>query len=332
MLPFNPFGGEFAVTRRFIRFAAAAAVVSLLAAGCASANRSGAPGSVEKPNLTVAMVPADDTAGWYIAQQEGLFAKQGLHVTIDPAISSETAIKQQLEGKYDVTDGNYVSYIQAVVQDHADLEIFAAGSIMEPRCQEVVVPAGSPVKDVAQLKGKTIGVNVPKNIGTLLVGALLRDNGMTVQQVHFKYIAFPLMAKALQNHQIDAAWLPEPFVTGAEEQIGAEPIADLDSGATQSLPISGYVVTRTWAHKYPRTLAALRRALEQAQRIADTDPSAVEKAMAHYAPGVSATAAAVMAEPDFPLDTDTVLIQRVANLMQQFGLLQQHFDVASMIG
>jgi NitT/TauT family transport system substrate-binding protein len=319
------------VTRRFIQFSAAAAVVSLLAAGCADANGSAAPGSVEKSNLTVAMVPADDTAGWYIAQQQGLFAKQGLHVTIEPAISSETAIQQQLAGKYDVTDGNYVSYIQAVAQDHADLEIFAAGSIMEPGCQEVVVPAGSPIKSVAGLKGKTIGVNVPKNIGTLLVSALLRDNGMSVQEVHFKYIAFPLMAKALQDHQIDAAWLPEPFVTGAEEQIGAEPLADLDSGASQSLPISGYVVTKAWAHKYPRTLAALRRALVQAQRIADTKPSAVEMAMARYS-GVSKTAAAVMAEPDFPLDTDTVLIQRVANLMQQFGLLHNHYDVKSMIG
>ena len=320
------------MNRRSIRFAAAAAVISLLAAGCANANGSAAPGSVEKPDLTVAMVPADDTAGWYIAQQDGLFAKQGLHVNIQMAVSSETAIKQQLEGKYDVTDGNYVSYIQAVVQQHADLEIFAAGSIMEPRCQVVMVPADSPIKNVAELKGKTIGVNVPKNIGTLLVSALLRDNGMSVNEVHFKYIAFPLMAKALQDHQIDAAWLPEPFVTGAEEQIGAQPIADLDTGATQALPISGYVVTKAWAHKYPRTLAALRRALVQAQRIADTDPSAVEKAMAHYAPGVTPTAAAVMAEPDFPLDTDAVLIQRVANLMQQFGLLQRHFNVESMIG
>lgn len=331
MRPFSPFGGEFTVTRGFIRFSAAAAAVSLLAAGCASANGSAAAGSVEKSNLLVAMVPADDTAGWYIAQQEGLFAKQGLHIHIDAAISSQTAIQQQLEGKYDVTDGNYVSYIQAVAQQHADLEIFAAGSIMEPRCQEVVVPAGSPIKDVAELKGKTIGVNVLSNIGTLLVGALLRDNGMSVKEVHFKTIPFPQMAKALQDHEIDAAWLPEPFVTGAEEQIGAEPLADLDTGATQSLPISGYVVTKTWAHKYPRTLAALRRALVQAQRIADTDPSAVEKAMAAYS-GVSPTAAAVMAEPEFPLDTDTVLIQRVADLMQQFGLLQRPFNVSSMIG
>lgn len=320
------------MTRRFFRIFAAVAAVSLLAAGCASANGSAAPGGVEKPDLTVAMVPADDSAGWYIAQQEGLFARQGLHIKIVPAISSQTAIQDQLQGKYDVTDGNYVSYIQAEVSQHAQLDIFAAGSIMEPRCQEVLVPGGSPIKDVADLKGKTIGVNVLNNIGTLLVGALLRDNGMSVSEVHFKPIAFPLMAKALQDHQIDAAWLPEPFVTGAEETVGAEPIADLDTGATQSLPISGYVVTKAWARKNPRTLAAIERALVQAQRIADTDPSAVEKAMSAYAPGVTPTAAAVMAEPDFPLNNDTVLIQRVADLMQQFSLLKQHYDVAPMIG
>jgi NitT/TauT family transport system substrate-binding protein len=310
---------------------AAAVAVSLLAAGCASADGSAAPGP-EKPDLSVAMVPADDTAGWYIAMQDGLFAKQGLHIKITPAISSETAILGQMSGKYDVTDGNYVSYIQAEVQDHDQLDIFAAGSIMEPRCQEVLVPAGSPIKDVADLKGKTIGVNVPNNIGTLLVGALLRDNGMSLKQVHLKPIPFPEMAKALQDHEVDAAWLPEPFITGAEEAVGAVPIADLDSGATQSLPISGYVVTKAWARKYPRTLAAIERALSQAQRIADTDPSAVEKAMAANAPGVTPTAAAVMAEPDFPLDTNMVLIQRIADLMQQFGLLQQHFDVSQMIG
>ncbi len=319
------------MTRASIRVSLAAAALSLLAAGCASADESAAPGSVEKPDLTVAMVPADDSAGWYIAEQDGLFAKQGLHVKIDAAISSETAIDKQLAGVYDVTDGNYVSYIQAEVQQHAQLEILTAGSIMEPRCQEILVPAGSPIKDVAELKGKTIGVNVLNNIGTLLVSALLQDDGMSVKDVRFKAVPFPQMAQALQDHEVDAAWLPEPFVTGAEESIGAEPIADLDSGATLSLPISGYVVTKAWAKKYPKTLAALRRALVQAQRIADTDPSAVEKAMVAYS-GVSPTTAAVMAEPDFPLDTDTVLLQRIADLMQQFGLLRQHFDVSQMVG
>ena len=322
------------MTPRFFRIPAipaAATAVALLAAGCASATGASAPASVEKPYLTVAAVPAADSAGVYIAQQDGLFKAQGLHVRFVTAISSATEIHDQLAGTYDITDGNYVSYIEADAEQNANLEIFAAGSIMQPRCQEIMVMPNSPIRTVAQLKGKTIAVNVPNNIGTLLVGALLRDNGMNIREVHLKPIAFPLMAAALKSHEVDAAWMPEPFITGAEESIGAVPLADLDAGATQSLPIAGYVVTKAWARKYPKTLAAFERALNQAQRIADTDPQAVEQVMATYS-GVPKTAAAVMASPTFPLDTDPVLIQRIADLMVQFSLLQQPYDVKEMIG
>ena len=47
--------------------------------------------------------------------------------------------------------------------------------------------------------------------------------------------------------------------------------------------------------------------------------------------GASSTAAAIMASPQFPLDTDPVLVQRVADLMQEFGLLGQRYDVKAMI-
>src|SRR5262249_53812260 len=157
------------------------------------------------------------------------------------------------------------------------------------------------------------------------VSALLRDNGMSPRQVHFTPIPFPFMATALQTHQfppghhidIDAAAMPEPFVTFAEQQIGARPLADEDAGAAQNLPTSGFVVTKTWAQKYPRTAAAFLTALRAAQRIADTDPAAVEKAVEQFSK-VPPTAAAVMAVPSFPLNTDPVLLQRVADLMRQF--------------
>jgi NitT/TauT family transport system substrate-binding protein len=320
------------VIRPLLRIPAAAAVVALLATGCASADGSAAPTVLEKSNLLVYAVPAADAAGLYIAQQEGLFAAEGLHVTIKPAISSETVFQEQLAGKIDVTMGAYPSYIQADAEHHADLEILAAGSIMTPHCQEIMVPAGSPIRTIQDLKGKTIGVNAPFNIIQLLVSALLRDNGVPVKDVHFKYIAFPLMAHDLQTHVIDAAAMPEPFVTAAEESIGAQPLADMNAGAAQSLPIAGYVVTKAWAQKYPRTAAAFLKALDEAQRIADTNPKAVEKALVAYSPGVNATAAAVMAVPAFPLNTDAVLIQRVADLMQQFGYLPpQGYNVNHMI-
>src|SRR5208282_137288 len=77
-----------------------------LVAGCTS---SGAQvyAPVEKPDITVAVVPTTDSTGFYIALHEGLFAAQGLHVTYVPAISAEDVINQQALGQIDVVGGNY---------------------------------------------------------------------------------------------------------------------------------------------------------------------------------------------------------------------------------
>jgi NitT/TauT family transport system substrate-binding protein len=325
------------VIRPLFRIPAAVAVVALLATGCASADGSAAPVGLEKTNLVVYAVPAADSAGVYIAEQEGLFAAEGLHVKIYAATSSFSVIQQQLAGKIDVSSGAYPSYISANAQNHADFEILAAGSIMQPRNQVIMVPAGSPIRTVQDLRGKTIAINAPENILQMLVSALLRDNGMSPKAVHFVNIPFPFMAQTMRSHifqgqrmDIDAASMPEPFVTGAEEDIGAQPLADEDVGAAQSMPISGYVVTKTWAHKYPHTAAAFLKALEEAQRIADTNPKAVEKAVEQYS-RVTPTQAAVMAVPSFPLNTDPVLIQRVADLMTQLGFLSGSYNVKQMI-
>jgi NitT/TauT family transport system substrate-binding protein len=324
------------VIRPFFRIPAAAAVIALLAAGCASADGSAAPSGLEKTHLVVAAVPAADAAGLYVAQLEGLFTAEGLHIKIVPAISSETVIQKQLAGQYDITMGAYPSYILADAKSHADFEILAAGSIMQPRNQVIMVPSGSPIRTIQDLKGKSIAINAPNNILQLLVSAALRDNGMSPKSVHFVYVPFPAMAQALQTHvyqghRIDAASMPEPFVTGAEEAVGAQPLQDEDIGAAQALPIAGYVVTKAWAKKYPKTAAAFLKALVEGQRIADTNPRAVESSLVKYSLGVTPTAAAVMALPSFPLNTDPVLIQRVADLMTQFGFLSGSYNVRQII-
>ena len=125
-------------------FAGLAALVGLglLAAGCSGGGSgSAAPGGLEKTNLNVAAVPAMDSAGLYIAQQRGLFAAEGLHVTILKATSGATVIASQRAGALDVTVGNYVSYILANSQpkDPADFRVLTPGSIMQPGNQEIMV-------------------------------------------------------------------------------------------------------------------------------------------------------------------------------------------------
>jgi ABC-type nitrate/sulfonate/bicarbonate transport system substrate-binding protein len=236
------------------------AVALALAAGCSShgaAAGAGAP-RPEKTDLNVAVVPALDSAGFFVALYGGLFKAQ--------------------------------------------------------------------VTDLSGLVGKTIAINAPKNILYLLAASVLAEHGIKPSLVHFASVPFPNMTAALQSSAVGAALLPEPFASGAEEARGVVPLADLNQGATTAFPIAGYVVTKKWAARYPRTLAAFYTAIEQGQQLADINRSDVEGAMMDIpAPfGVSRQTAAVLALDSYPFSpgpvgsVDKVRLQRVVNVMQQF--------------
>jgi len=322
--------------------ALALAACGVSAYGGAASGASGSAGTagVEKPDLKVAVVPALDSAGFFIALYGGLFRNAGLNVQFIPVTSSETAIAGQEKGGYDITGGNYVSYIQAQAAGRANLDIFAEGSVMEPGDQALYTMPGSSIKNLWDLQGHTVGINAPNNILYLLVASVLAEHGIPVSKVHFRDdIPLPEMADALASGEISAAVLPEPFASDAELSYGAVPLTDLDQGATTSFPVQGYVVTKQWAQEYPRTLAAFYKALEEGQEVADTDRSDVEKAMeAIPAPlGLSRQTAAVMALDQYPATSgpvgsvDAVRLQRVVDVMQQFLGFSPSFKVSSML-
>ena len=89
--------------------------------GMAATAGSTSPNGLQKTTLNVAVVPAVDSAGFFVALHGGLFAKQGLTIHYTPAVSSDEVIDQQIAGKFDITGGNYVSYIQHYVDDHQPL-------------------------------------------------------------------------------------------------------------------------------------------------------------------------------------------------------------------
>ncbi|HEY7260387.1 MAG TPA: ABC transporter substrate-binding protein [Trebonia sp.] len=323
------------------------AVVAALATSCSSGSSSStAAGSAaamsfgppEKTTLNVSVVPAMDSAGFFVAMHRGLFAKEGLTINYTPAVSSETAVKSQLQGKLDITAGNYVSYIQEAVQQQAPLEIIAEGSIMQQGAQVIFTMPGSKIKNLADLRGHVLGVNAPFNIDYLLDVSVLNENGISQHAVNFptQQIPFPTMAAALSSGKIDAATMPEPFASLAEQQLGAVTVADLNQGATQDFPIEGYVVTKSWAKSNPNTLKRFLAALEQGQEIADTNRAAVETAFESIKGGgpngqVPPGIAAIMALDTYPIGIDQVRIQRVADVMHQFGVLPDQFNVSSMI-
>jgi NitT/TauT family transport system substrate-binding protein len=246
-------------------------------------------------------------------------------------VSGADAIKGQLAGKYNVVFGNYVSYILADALHKDQFRVLAPGAADGPNVSALMVPANSPIQTVAGLKGKTIGVNAPNNIATVFIDALLSANAMGVRQDHIRLatVPFPDMTQAMQTHKIDAAWLVEPFVTFSEMS-GATPLADTNEGATQNLPLGGYMVTQSWEKKYPGTAAAFRRALMQGQEIASRNLPAVWHGVERFAK-IPATVAGLIALPSYPLAMQPSELQRVANLMLLYNMLGQNYDTNQML-
>lgn len=329
--------------RSRIRILAPPALIALIAlsgcGGAAATAGSTSPNGLQKTTLNVAVVPAVDSAGFFVALHDGLFAKQGLTIHYSPAVSSDVVINQQIAGQYDITGGNYVSYIQHYVQDRQPLEIIAEGSVMQQGTQAIYTMPNSKIKTLGELKGHLLGINAPLNINYLLAASVLTENGIKLTQVRFPSapIPFPTMGAALAAGRIDAAAFPEPFATAAEQQYGAVELADLNQGATDQFPIQGYVVTKSWAEQNPGTLRAFVTALTQGQALADTSRHSVEQAMENIGGGpqngqIPPIVASVMAVNIYPTAIDKVRIQRVADVMYQFGLLHDRFNVNPMIG
>ena len=309
------------------RAAPLAAATILVLAGCttapSSATFAAASSGLEQPDITVAAIPSVDLAGLYVAQDEGLFAKAGLHVTIKKIPSSKAVIAAQLNGQVDISAGSYVGYIAAQAAG-ARFRILAEASTLRPDTRTLVVTANSGITTIAGLVGKKIGVNGTNSIGTLLISALLQENGISPSKVHFvtDQSGFPAMPAQLQQGDWQAAFLAEPYVTMAEETYGDQELADLDQGATVNFPIDGYVATQAWAQKHPKTAAAFVRAIEEGQTLADNDPTAVRAAMA-VSDQLTPVVTAVMALPGFPIGpVDEKRIQRTAEAMLEFGMLE----------
>jgi NitT/TauT family transport system substrate-binding protein len=335
----------------------AAAIPVALLMGCSSGSSSSGGAMAGPPpevsSITIDAVPTADATGLYIAYDEGFFAKQGLTVKIDPIDGGEFGMGDLQDNSVQLVEGNYVSFILAQIAGTfaapnpknpaktlpakpIDMRIIADTSQMLAGNQALYVLPNSPYKTVADLaKGHaTVGINSPNNIAQVLLGSLFAANGLPMGKIkQVVQPAFPLMPGYLAGHKIDAAWLPEPFGTEAEQEYGAVQLADFDQGAIQNFPIGTIVGNEQWVRTHPNTVAAFLRAFQQGQQIADTDRAAAEKALVLNT-GVSKLVAATMTLDTYPLVMDVPVMQRVSNAMFEFGVtpgLKQPYDIAEMI-
>jgi NitT/TauT family transport system substrate-binding protein len=335
--------------------ALAAGLPVIALAACSGGSGSTGAGGISGPppevsSIAVDIVPTVDTAGIYIAQDDGYFARQGLTVQIVPVNGAQYGMGNLQDGSAQLIEGNYVSFILAQIagsfaapapggatptepSKQINMRIIADTSQLQPGNQALYVMPSAPYKIVQDLvrNHATVGVNALNNIGTLLLGSLLASLGHPVNAVRQALETLPELPRLLAQGKIAAAWLPEPLGTEAEQEYGATPLADFDQGALQNFPIGTIAGSTSWVRSHPNTVAAFLRALEQGQQVADTNRAAVQQALVKNGVVPSAIVAATMTLPTYPLTMDVPEMQRVPDAMYEFGLIGRPYTITDMI-
>jgi NitT/TauT family transport system substrate-binding protein len=196
------------VTRNSIPLASATLALALVVAACGGSTTSAspstaAPSSAPVTPLTVGLgyIPNVQFAQFYLADQAGYYADAGLDVTLQNKIDPDL-ITLLGQGAVDIGSGDGTSVIPAVSQG---IPVVYTSTIYGTFPAVVIARADSGIATAADLRGKRIGI--PGRYGTnwVMLQALLKEAGLTVDDV--TVVEFPdfSQAAALQQGQVDAA-------------------------------------------------------------------------------------------------------------------------------
>jgi NitT/TauT family transport system substrate-binding protein len=183
----------------------------------------------------------------YIAMKKGFFAADGLNVDTIFAQSNAAVVQQLAAGSTNIaTSAGLVDPIRAI-EKGAPIGIVR----IEIQAPPYALLAKRDIKDMKELKGKTIIVGGAKDITRIFVDRMLLARGL--KSGDFDYVfagATNARFSALQSGGVDAALLTAPF------NFYAESAGFTNLGFTfddlSDMPFAGIAMNRAWAASNPQ--------------------------------------------------------------------------------
>jgi NitT/TauT family transport system substrate-binding protein len=310
--------------------AAVTAVSGCSALGSDSSNASSNGGGLEKSKIKVSIMPTTDLAPFWLAKDNGYFKAEGLDVEQVVAKSGQESMQKAISGEVDIALSTYTPFFVAKSKGVADIQLVADGTSVNAKSNAIVTVPTSPVKTVNDLQGKRIAITALNTASDILTKSVMKDHNVDYSKVTWVPVQLPNMAAALKDNQVDAAYMPEPQLSQAAKIVGATPVIDINTGATQDFPLTGYGSTTKWVQGNPKTLAAFQRAMKKATSEALADRSKVEPLLVKYA-RIDEDTAKLLTLPGYGSVLDARRLQRVPDLLLQMGVITSKVDAAPMI-
>ncbi|WP_026869779.1 ABC transporter substrate-binding protein [Inquilinus limosus] len=217
--------------------------------------------------------------------------------------------------------------------------VFAAGAPLraigayrsDPATQAILVRSDSPIRDVAELKGKRLA-GTRAGWGQFLILATLKRAGIDPSEIEIVLLPPPEARSALAAGAIDAWAVWEPYVSQEILERGARVVADgrglsptvtfvaahVDAIAAKHAALQDFLgrlsAGRAWVRAHPAEYA---RYYAELSKIPE---AVVQRSTEQQQAGFVALDDSMVAE-----------LQRAADLTVEFGILRDRVDVASTI-
>ena len=314
----------------------ALAAAALFLSGCTDSGAAPEPtetmteGTGELTTVRVAALPIAETGALWAAMDEGIFADYGLEVEVVPAQGGAQAIPALLSGDIDFAIGQPFGPFRANLQDLGAVIISNYASSLPVSAgmdvNAVVSLGDSGITGPADLAGKRVSVNSLGAAGDVTIMKAVQDAGGDPSTIEFVEVAFPEVQAQLEAGNIDAGWVPDPFmsmITGAGGNIVVYPYQATIPG----LSLLTNITTQDVIDNNAELVTAYSDAMSEALSWAAENEEAVRAALVKYME-IPEAAAAGITLPVFTADLNVADLQELASLAVGYGVLdaEPNFD------
>lgn len=249
--------------------AAATLALSLVACGNSSSNDNAA--SSENAKVTIGTLATEDILPMWVAEEEGLFAEQGIDATVQTFQSATELIAAVNAGEVDyaMTDPMVTASIYASGTD-VQIEWVTLGTTAA-QGRFGIMTADSSIKSLKDLAGVEIGVG-SNTILEYVMDRLMEDAGVSDDQIKVSELQkLPVRYQAMASGQVKAAALPASLLA-LGESAGYTVVADDTSGdnISQSVMIARSEVVE--GESGQATLTALKNVWDKAAQEINANP------------------------------------------------------------
>jgi NitT/TauT family transport system substrate-binding protein len=276
------------------------AVVSLLVGlGSAAA-------AAEKVTFLIDWLPAGDKAVPYLAVQKGLFAAEGLEVTIQSGRGSSDVVTKLGTGAADIGTGGLAALLQAKAETKVPVKAVASIYTMQP--DAIFTTEGSGITALKDVVGKKLATATfsSSNVAWPLV---LKANGIDPAKVDLLKVDPGALAPMLATGQVVATINWVTVAPGFEKPL-AETKKTLKVIPWSQYGYDGYGLSMFASERMlaerPETVRKVLRVLAKANEMAIADPKAAAAALKAMVPEIDVAVAEQQFAASVPLMVNDV--------------------------